>query len=479
MKLLSRLFRAPSDRRAKPSDRPSKRSLRIWPAAPPADQPAGERADSPGWPPDSAFQHVSDAEQLSDGRARCTRLCVCDSTGQPSGEFRAGDEVRLFVEFELLTEIGSPVLVVRLGDGTNRVLQRMCERPVDQPATERCDQGQLLQFRQSFTLCVPPGVALVDVELASFTSLPVVGREIERLYDDDRLTKVDRHCFLRAAAIPLVVRTPADAPAADCRMRFVATERSDSRPGVVEPNESISEMPTLLHVTHWKAGSQWIYAILRELFRSRIVPPMAGNYQIHHWPIAAGKVYPTVYATKPELDQAAVPCNARKLVVLRDARDALISFYFSLKFSHAVALDRMAHDRDLVRSLDIEDGLMVAIEYWMQGIADIHSTWLESGEPIVRYEDLVQDDFGTMKKALMDRLRLPITEQSLRAAIETCRFERLSGGRRQGQEDSGSHFRKGVAGDWQNYFTPRITATFKRKFGDLLIAGGYERDHNW
>jgi lipopolysaccharide transport system ATP-binding protein len=389
-----------------------------------------------------------------------------------------GDEVRLFAEFELLAEIGSPMLVVRLGDGTNRVVQRMCERPAGELATESCEQGRLLQFRQTFTLCVPPGVAVIDVELASFTSLPVVGREIEQLYEDDRLAGADRHCFVRAAAIPLVVRAREDAPAADCRIRFVSCERRDLRTGV-DPTRSISDMPTLFHVTHWKAGSQWVYAILRELFPSRIVPPMAGNYQIHHWPIAAGKVYPTVYATKPELDSAAFRGNARNLVVLRDPRDALISYYFSVKFSHAVALDRMAHDRELIRRLDVEDGLLIAVEYWMQGMADIHSTWLASGEPIVRYEDLVRDDFGTLKAALLDHFNLPITEESLRAAIEACRFERLSGGRRQGQEDSGSHYRKGVAGDWQNHFTPRITAAFKRKFGDLLVAGGYERDHSW
>jgi len=36
-----------------------------------------------------------------------------------------------------------------------------------------------------------------------------------------------------------------------------------------------------------------------------------------------------------------------------------------------------------------------------------------------------------------------------------------------------------VAGDWRNHFTPRVKQTFLEHNGDLLIAAGYERDHNW
>jgi lipopolysaccharide transport system ATP-binding protein len=115
----------------------------------------------------------------------------------------------------------------------------------------------------------------------------------------------------------------------------------------------------------------------------------------------------------------------------------------------------------------------------MQAIADIHASWLDSGEPIVYYERLVEDDFGTLKEAFIDRMQLPISEESLRTAVETCRFEQLSGGRSKGTEDQESHYRKGVAGDWRNYFTPKVTDAFKKRFGDILIAAGYENDQNW
>ncbi|MGH8509311.1 MAG: sulfotransferase domain-containing protein [Gammaproteobacteria bacterium] len=55
----------------------------------------------------------------------------------------------------------------------------------------------------------------------------------------------------------------------------------------------------------------------------------------------------------------------------------------------------------------------------------------------------------------------------------------MSGGRKAGQEDNFAHYRKGIAGDWRTYFTPRITRRFKELYGDLLMMGGYERNENW
>ncbi|HVS27088.1 MAG TPA: hypothetical protein VHE58_07310 [Burkholderiales bacterium] len=42
-----------------------------------------------------------------------------------------------------------------------------------------------------------------------------------------------------------------------------------------------------------------------------------------------------------------------------------------------------------------------------------------------------------------------------------------------------AHERKGVAGDWQNYFSKRVKEAFKNRYGGLLVATGYERDLDW
>jgi hypothetical protein len=57
--------------------------------------------------------------------------------------------------------------------------------------------------------------------------------------------------------------------------------------------------------------------------------------------------------------------------------------------------------------------------------------------------------------------------------IEAASFEKLSKGRKRGEEDPSSFFRKGVAGDWKHVFTQREKEAFDREAGDLLARLGY------
>ena len=58
-------------------------------------------------------------------------------------------------------------------------------------------------------------------------------------------------------------------------------------------------------------------------------------------------------------------------------------------------------------------------------------------------------------------------------ALDRFSFERLAGGRKRGEEDQGSHYRRGVAGDWRNHLTQRHLAAFRERFGDLTERLGY------
>jgi lipopolysaccharide transport system ATP-binding protein len=84
-----------------------------------------------------------------------------------------------------------------------------------------------------------------------------------------------------------------------------------------------------------------------------------------------------------------------------------------------------------------------------------------------------------LEQVLLERCELGVSKEFLRAAVRDTRFERLSGGRQPGQEDPAAHFRKGIAGDWRNYFTPRIKDAFKKRFDSLLISGGFETNRAW
>lgn len=84
-----------------------------------------------------------------------------------------------------------------------------------------------------------------------------------------------------------------------------------------------------------------------------------------------------------------------------------------------------------------------------------------------------------MEKLLLDECQLPVSHERFREAVLANRFEQLSSGRMRGQKDESAHERKGIAGDWHNYFSERVKQAFKARYSGLLVATGYETDLNW
>jgi lipopolysaccharide transport system ATP-binding protein len=237
--------------------------------------------------------------------------------------------------------------------------------------------------------------------------------------------------------------------------------------------------PTLLHVTHWKAGSQWIHRILIALAYESIVPPQYDMEQVLQEPIVEGRVYPTVYLTREELESARLPKSARRFVVIRDLRDTLISLYYSVKVSHPAIVEELSAQRTMLGRMTVEEGLMFMMDETLPKSSRIQQSWVASGEPLIRYEDLLERDVEILEEVLIDRCRMRVTRERLREVIVANRFESITGGRARGQEAVAAHERKGIAGDWRNYFTPRVKDAFKQRFGELLVASGYEPNLDW
>src|SRR5687767_8932681 len=89
---------------------------------------------------------------------------------------------------------------------------------------------------------------------------------------------------------------------------------------------------TVLHITHWKAGSTWIRRILRRLVGDRLVVPVRASWEPFGGPVQEGSVIST-YATREQVDAAGLLAHKR-FVVLRDPRDTLVSAYFSFRDTH-------------------------------------------------------------------------------------------------------------------------------------------------
>jgi hypothetical protein len=112
-----------------------------------------------------------------------------------------------------------------------------------------------------------------------------------------------------------------------------------------------------------------------------------------------------------------------------------------------------------------EFGLFAAQRSWMQSAQ-------EQGVQLFRYEDLANDNFAFLKH-LLEYLEVTLSDEELIDLYNRHSFENKAKGRAQGEENINSHYRKGLAGDWKNYFDKTITAHFEQVTGDLVEVLGY------
>jgi hypothetical protein len=158
--------------------------------------------------------------------------------------------------------------------------------------------------------------------------------------------------------------------------------------------------------------------------------------------------------------------QAKMLLMWRDGRDIAVSGWLHLKrqWGEKAGDETLAnYSRRLAKVWrgDIEK----AREFAAKNPGTCH--W-------VRYEDLHADPSGQMKQAL-DFLGLDASAAIVETCVKAGDFKQLSKGRDRGDEDKGSHFRKGIVGDWRNYFDDEAAKTFDEEAGSLLRELGYTK----
>jgi hypothetical protein len=213
-----------------------------------------------------------------------------------------------------------------------------------------------------------------------------------------------------------------------------------------------------------------------------------------------------------DFNQVAKLENLVGIHAIRDPRDIIVSAYFShLKTHSTVAWPELIAHRLKLQQCDQETGLFHEIAFrkeqfdemrsWKDfygdnivqvRMEDVTSTTYQSMLSIVDFLGLLSHEhysfskrleylFAKLIRNIEFRLRVPLPRllhtlpsERMLGIVWQNEFEKKAGGRRIGQENKDSHYRKGVHGDWKNYLTRGHVALIEQLYNDVILQYGYE-----
>ena len=173
----------------------------------------------------------------------------------------------------------------------------------------------------------------------------------------------------------------------------------------------------------------------------------------------------TIHYVEPALQ---IFPRAKFVHLVRDGRDAAVSCWFHYK---RVKPEQVSQrwGGDFAAFLD------TSAQQWAQETAKGRQAAERWPAQVIelRYEDLLQHPTAALAR-LAGFLGVSDETATLEACLAAADFEKLSGGRGQGEEERGSFFRKGVAGDWREHFDAAAAERFEALAGAQLRAYGYD-----
>ncbi len=253
-------------------------------------------------------------------------------------------------------------------------------------------------------------------------------------------------------------------------------------------NFCVGDMKSVVFFGHHKCGSRF--------FRNSIMKPLAAangrnlyGYEIRepvfHFSTAhdldlynidfsviasdPGCVLNLSNAGAPVVERI-MPMNDRILGVhaVRDPRQLLISNYFYHKEGHKIVApdqwfwEKLKADRPILERLSVEDGLRYELDNITRDILENQLAPWTGRENIIEFK---LEEFSPDERTGLDNLE---------KLCAFCGFENMPD-----VNLSRTWSNEAAAQSWRTLFSESLKATFKERYGSLLIQLGYEENYDW
>jgi len=243
----------------------------------------------------------------------------------------------------------------------------------------------------------------------------------------------------------------------------------------------------LYHCCVPKTGSQWIGKILSDPIFYRYSGLEGYHYQTSlpgghdsrkisdrsfAAPFPKGTIVTPLYISFDNFTSLPKPERYKAFFVTRDPRDILISWYFSIKHSHAL-LGNISKLREILNGMSFDDGILYAMEHLdSSGHFQALASWVDGSRTdpnalVIRFEDLTGSTSVEVFEALFRHCDIHVPQKILRRLLTKYSFEALAG-RKRGEERKEEHYRKGISGDWKNYLSDALARRFEELAGNVV-----------
>ena len=265
-----------------------------------------------------------------------------------------------------------------------------------------------------------------------------------------------------------------------------------------------------------KSGNTWLTRLLADSLQIRAGTGMRGedqvetatsvNFQLELPEITDFIVRKTHYLPSTLMEVRNEDIN-RSVYIYRDFRDVVISSFFYLHsgiHENGIRKDKKNSLKSIYFILR-SDPKRLLLEHtetisrsWSDGVGSWSNhinTWQDfcsknpkSNIVFVSYEGLLNNTLETVKE-IIEGIQLPLPpEHHLKEAIRRQSFQKQKSFFQEISNDTDAPFgkdfnikflRKGIAGDWKNFFTKEMGEIVEEYHGEMLRKLGYVKDSKW